>query len=66
MPGVGVGEEENGLLERLHLVVHLVRLDVRLELSQIVDGALAVGGSNHVLGILPDVGGHLAPSCLDG
>ena len=63
---VRVGEEENGLLERLHLGLHLVHLDVRLELGEVVDGALAVGGSDDEGRVLPDVLCHLAPCSLDG
>ncbi len=63
---VGVGEEEDGLLERLHLGVHLVLFDVRLELGEVVHGALAVGGSDEVRGILPNVQRDLAPRGLDG
>ena len=63
---VGVGEVEDGLLEGLHLGVHLVRLDVRLELGEVVDRALAVGGGDNVLGVLADVLCDLAPCSLDG
>ena len=63
---VRVGEVENGLLECLDLVVHLVRLDMRLELRKVVDSALAVGGSDHVGRVLPDVLCDLAPGGLDG
>lgn len=63
---VRVGKVENRLLEGLHLIVHLVSLDMRLELSEVVHGAFAVGGSNHVRRVLPDVLGHLAPRSLDG
>ena len=61
----GIGEEEDGLLECLHLGVHLVHLDVRLELGEVVDGALAVGGCDDVGGVSPDVEGNLAPCGLD-
>ena len=66
MLSVGVGEEENGLLERLHLGVHLVRRDVRLEVGEVVDGALAVGCGDDVGGVLADVEGDFCPCCLDG
>ena len=66
MTVVGIGEEENRLLECLHLIVHLVRLDVRLELGEVVDGALAVRRGDHVGGVLADVLGDLAPRGLDG
>ena len=65
MEVVGVGEVEDGLLERGDLVLHLVRLDVRLELRQVVDGALAVGRSDHVGRVLPNVLGDVAPGSLD-
>ena len=66
MKVVRVGEVENGLLECLHLTVHLVLLDVGLELCQVVNGALAVGGSDNVGGVLANVLCDLAPCCLDG
>ena len=65
MKVVRVGEVENGLLECLHLVVHLVLLDVGLELCQVVDGALAVGSSDNVGGVLANVLCDLAPCSLD-
>ena len=58
---VRVGEVEDGLLECLHFAVHLVLLDVGLELGEVVDGALAVGGSDHVRRVLPNVRRDLAP-----
>ena len=66
MSVVGVGEVEDALLECGDLVVHLVRLDMGLELGEVVDGALAVSGSNHVCRVLPDIRGDFAPSSLDG
>ena len=66
---VCVGEEEDGLLKCLHLEVYLVRLDVGLELGEVVDCALAVGGSDDICRVLPDVGSNLAPcgfDCSDG
>ena len=66
MSVVGVGEEEDRLLKGSDLRVHLVFLDVRLELREVVDRALAVGGRNHVGRVLPDVLRHLAPGGLDG
>ena len=66
MLGVGVGEEEDRLFERLDLGIHLVRLDVRLELGEVVHGALAVRGGDHVRRVLPDVLSDLAPRGLDG
>ncbi len=63
---VCVGEEEDGLLERLDLGVHLVHLDVRLELGEVVYGALTVGGSDDICRVLPDVKRDFAPRCLDG
>ena len=64
--GVRVGEEEDGLLERLHGSVHLVRLDVRLELREVVDRALAVRRGDDVRGVLADVERDFAPRGLDG
>ena len=66
MAVVGVGEVEDGGLEGLDLGVHLVRLDVRLELGEVVDRALAVGGGDNVLRVLANVLCDLAPSSLDG
>ena len=66
MRGVGVGEEEDGLLERLDRGVHLVRGDVRLELREVVDRALAVRRGDDVRGVLADVERDFAPRGLDG
>ena len=63
---VGVGEEKDRLLESLDFIVHLVCLDVWLELGKVVDGAFAMCGSDNVLRVLPDILGHLAPRGLDG
>ena len=38
---------------------------MRLELGEVVDSVLAVGGSDHVCWVLADIGGNLAPSSLD-
>lgn len=57
---------EDGLLERLHFAVHLVRRDVWLELREVVDGALAVRRGDDVGGVLADILGDLAPCSLDG
>ena len=62
---VRVREEEDALLERLHLGVHLVRPDVRLELREVVDGALAVRRGDHDGGVEPEVLRDLAPRSLD-
>ena len=60
-----VGEEEDALLERLHLRVHLVGLDVRLELREVVDCTLAMRSSDDVGRVLPEVRCDLAPYCFD-
>lgn len=62
---IRVGEVEDALLESLYLVVHLVRLNVRLEHSEVVDGSLAVSGGNNILGILPDIFGDFTPGSFD-
>jgi len=56
---------KNGVFELLDLCFNLVVFQVRLELGEIVDGALAVGRGNKVLGILPDVFGDLSPGSFD-
>ena len=62
---VSVGEVENGFFECLNLGIHLVRLDVRLELREVVNCTLAVGGSDNVSGILANIFGDLAPGGFD-
>jgi hypothetical protein len=62
---IRVGEVEDALLESLYLVVHLVRLDVRLKHSEVVDGPLAVSGGNNIVGVLPDIFGDLTPGSFD-
>ena len=66
MPVVGVGVVEDGLLKVLDGIIHLVRLDMGFELREVVNGALAVGGGDHVGRILPDIFCDLAPSRFDG
>lgn len=61
-----ISEVENRLLELRNLAIHLVVLDLRTVLFEVVDSALAVGGSDNGLGIEAEVGGDLAPCCLDG
>lgn len=61
-----VRKVEDGTLKGRDLGVDVLGLDMRLELAQVVDGALAVGGGDHVLGILPDFFSDLAPGLLDG
>ena len=63
---VRVREEEDALLERLHLGVHLVRPDVRLELREVVHRALAVRRGDDMDRVLPEVLRDLAPCSLDG
>jgi hypothetical protein len=40
-------------------------LDLRLELCEVVHSALAVSGCNHIMRVLADVLGNLAPCGLD-
>ena len=63
---VRVREEEDTLLERLHLDIHLVRPDVRLELREVVHRALAVRRGDDMDRVLPEVLRNLAPCGLDG
>jgi hypothetical protein len=62
---VGIGKIKDRLFERGHLVVHLVWLDMRLELSEVIDSALAVGCGNHIGWVLADISSDLAPGCFD-
>lgn len=66
MSVVGIGEEENRFLEFLNLIVHLVGLDVRLELGQVVDGTLAMSSSNDICRVMSNVSSDFAPGCLNG
>ena len=66
MEVVSVGEVKNGFLECLNFTLHLVGLDVRLELRKVIDCALAVGGGNNICGILANVFGNFAPGSFDG
>lgn len=66
MQAVRICKEEDGFLKLLDFGVHLVGLDMGFELREVVDGALAVGGCDHVGRVLPDILGNLAPSGLDG
>jgi len=64
MDTIGVSEKEDRFFESVDFVLDLVRLEVRLELGEIIDGTLAVGGCNNVLGILPDISSDPVPSGL--
>lgn len=61
-----VGEVKDGLLEPLDLAFDLVIPEVRLKLREVVHSALAMGGGNNVVGVLPNVSGDLGPGSLDG
>lgn len=61
---VSVGVVEDGLLEGLNLAVHLVGLDIRLELGEVVDSALAVGSCDDIVRVLPNILGNFAPGCF--
>lgn len=66
MLGVRVGVEEDGVLERLDLAVHLVARDVRLEPREVVDGAFAMRRGDDDGRVLPDVLGDFSPGGFDG
>lgn len=66
MSCVCIGEEKDRFFETLDLRLHLVRQDARLELREVVDGSLAMGGSDHVCRVLPDVPRDFPPGGLDG
>jgi hypothetical protein len=66
VPVVRIGKVEDSLLECLDLAVHLMRLNMGLEHGEVVDCTLPVGCTDDILGVLPDVFGNFAPSCLDG
>ena len=65
MHTVRVCKEEDALFELLDFIVHLVGLDCRPELREVVDSALSVGSSDHVGRVLPDVLRDLSPRGLD-
>jgi len=65
MEVVCISKVEDGFFEFLDLVVHLVRLDMRLELGEVVDSAFAVGGGNDIGRVLADVLCDFAPGSLD-
>lgn len=58
---VSVGVVEDSLLEGLDLVVHLVGLDIRLELGEVVDSALAVGSCDDIVRVLPNILRNFTP-----
>jgi hypothetical protein len=62
---VGIGVVKDGVFELLDLRFDLVVLKMRLKLGEIVDGALAVGRCDNVLGILPDVLRDFSPRSFD-
>jgi hypothetical protein len=63
---VSVGKVENRLLKVLDFVGHVFRLDIRTETGEVVDGTLAVCGSDNVFWVLADVLCNFAPCGLDG
>jgi hypothetical protein len=52
MEPVCVGEEEDGFFKLGDFVIHLVLLDVRFGMRQVVDGTLAMGSCDNVSRIL--------------
>jgi len=56
---------KDGVFELLDLCLNLVDSKMRLKLGEIVDGALAVGRGDNILGILPDVFGDFSPGSFD-
>jgi len=64
MDTIGISEEEDRFFESVDLVLDLVSFEVRLELGEVVDGTLAVGSCNNVLGILPDISSDPVPGSL--
>jgi hypothetical protein len=62
---VRIGKVKDGVLERGHLVVHLVGFDVRFEFGEVVDGAFSMRGCDNIRGVLPDVAGDFAPGGFD-
>lgn len=65
MKTVGIGIVENGVLEAFYLALNLLVSEMGFELGEIVDGALSMGSSNDIFGILPDFRSNLAPSSFD-
>ena len=65
MNPVRVRVVKDGVFELLDLCLNLVDSKMRLKLGEIVDGALAVGRGDNILGILPDVFGDFSPGSFD-
>lgn len=61
-----ISEVENRLLELRNLAIHLVIFDLRTVLLEVIDGTLAMSGSDNGLGVEAEISGDLAPCCLDG
>ena len=57
-----VGEEEDGFFKFGDFIIHLVLLDVRLEVRQVVDSTLAMGSCDDISRILAYVLCDFAPS----
>ena len=60
-----VGEVENSLFECSDLSFYLMSLNVRFELSQVVDGALAMSRCDDICWVQPKVSGDFTPCCFD-
>jgi hypothetical protein len=62
MKPVCVGEEEDGFFKLGDFIIHLVLLDVWLEVRQVVDSTLAMGSCEDVSRILAYILRDFAPS----
>lgn len=57
MLAMSIGEVKDRLLELRNLAIHLIILDRRTVLFEVIGSSFAVGGSDDGPGVKPEVGG---------
>lgn len=62
---IGIGVKEDCLFESIYLSFDLMSLQMRFELSEVVDSTLAMRGGNDIGRILPDISRNFTPSRFD-
>jgi hypothetical protein len=63
---ISIRIKENCLFKSVNLSLDLMSLQMRFELSQVVNGTLSVGSSDNICGVLPDVPRNFTPSRFNG
>lgn len=65
MCGKGIGVIENGFFKGIYLSFNLMSLQMRFELSEVVNSSFTVCSGNNIGRVLPDVSRYFTPGCFD-